>query len=1325
VDTLPLVDSVATTESFTDRYIYTLGPACGGTAAGGEWGDSSQDVVYAFTPSFDGFYSITADAEGAYDLGLMVTTSCPSRGIDDFDAMGCLGSADAGREGAAEIVEAAMEAGRTYFILVDGYNNDTAHFGGFALTIALGEDCSDDLDNDRNGDTDCADAQCNDDAACDEANVALYGANSCSNNGDDDGDGFTDCTDEDCARATNCIESNCDNSLDDNNNGATDCDDPGCQGTAACGTLGDTCQRPQPLVVDTTVNFNTCTFTNTARAASSGGGGCSSWSTSNSAPDIWYRFVAPATQKFRVTMTEASGWDAIVNVVSGAAGCPANPIAACLAGRDEPVGGPIEFNGVAGETYYIIADGWSGACGNGTMRIVGVAPEVCDDNSDNDADGAIDCADRDCFGVGACPSAPPGDSCATPVVVNTTTFSQSFASCSYTNSFQASAANNCRTMGSAGDVVVSFTAPEDGTYRIVYDTGAAGEGGTGSFDAILNVVKQATCPTVPIASCLVGVDNGDPETATITAVAGETFWIIADGWSSGCGNATLNINKLAPEVCDDTVDNDGDARVDCNDSDCLGVGTCRTAAPGETCQTAIEITGTTFSQAFTTTCDFVSTFQASGGNNCRTMGSAGDAIVKLVAPQTGRYRFSFDTGAAGSGGTGSFDSILNVVKSTTCPTTPIAACVAGADGGDPENVAFDAVAGETFWVIADGFSTGCGAGTLSMTKLPDEICNNGTDDDSDGLIDCADGPSCGESTFCNESLTANGCGDGINNDNDGLVDCADPDCGSDATACPNGLLGDTCGAPIIVTSGANTVIDTCNYNDRYTATNASAQCQPNSSTTNTRDVVFAFTPTVSGPHAFRVITTSNNVIAHRVAAINCTTATDRITLSSCLGSANAVSTSGTERVDFEATAGVTEYFMVDSFTTSCGAATIVATAILPEVCNNTTDDDLDGNVDCADTDCGSTTFCNESVTENGCTDGVNNDNDGLVDCADPDCVSNTTACPNGLIGDTCAAPLVIETAGTTTLNLCTYANNVHTTSSGGCEGNSSTTSASRDAVVSFVPPFTGNWRVSAATTNADIMLHRVTAANCGTGLIAACQNSADNVVSSGTETFTFTASAGVAETFVVDAYSTACGNVVLNFEYLAVENCDDGIDNNSNNLIDCDDPACIGRDRPDPLTDCPAAPTLACEYDVYIGALPYNDVSRDLCDYSSAWTLESASTCENDIDSTLGGIVYAYTATQNETVRAVVTPRGTWFDPDWGDELIDIVVNVTNGCNADGESAATCVDSSDTFAANGVETVDATLTTGQTMYIHVNLYDYGGFGNDCGGVDVSVTRTSP
>ena len=59
--------------------------------------------------------------------------------------------------------------------------------------------------------------------------------------------------------------------------------------------------------------------------------------------------------------------------------------------------------------------------------------------------------------------------------------------------------------------------------------------------------------------------------------------------------------------------------------------------------------------------------------------------------------------------------------------------------------------------------------------IPDEICNNQIDDDKDGFIDCDD-PDCTNDPAC---IPVEICNNQIDDDKDGFIDCDDPDCTND------------------------------------------------------------------------------------------------------------------------------------------------------------------------------------------------------------------------------------------------------------------------------------------------------------------------------------------------------------------------------------------------------------------------------------------------------------------------------------------------------------------------------------------------------------------
>ncbi len=277
----------------------------------------------------------------------------------------------------------------------------------------------------------------------------------------------------------------------------------------------------------------------------------------------------------------------------------------------------------------------------------------------------------------------------------------------------------------------------------------------------------------------------------------------------------------------------------------------------------------------------------------------------------------------------------------------------------------------------------CAAGSVCVRHrcLPLEVCGNGTDDDRDGLVDCADRDCANDAactqrccfdTIANQCVTSccqNGaclgncycgtawctrcagggtetqCGDGVDNDGDGFVDCRDPDCASSATCaparevCSNGQDDDGDG-----------LVD-C----------ADSDC-----------------------------------------------AADPVACPSCC-----FVTIGQQCVPSCCQNGVCQgnCFCSPQLCTMCQPAT-------PEVCNDGTDNDRDGLVDCADPDCASSTHCAPPSAETLCSDGIDNDRDGLADCRDTDCQSTSACtCTGACCFPKCAANEELECLGA---NICGY-----------------------------------------------------------------------------------------------------------------------------------------------------------------------------------------------------------------------------------------------------------------------------------------------------------------
>jgi len=806
------------------------------------------------------------------------------------------------------------------YVLVDGWSNSNeSNAGDFTLTVQrvtatnIESDCTDGLDSDSDGDTDCADSDCAFDRSA-------------------------------------CIEAgHCDDARDNDNDGNTDCADSDCQSDlVACPPPpGDTCATPATVsAIDTELSIDTCEFA--ANYLFAPDAGC--LVPTYDSPDAVIGFTAPAAGTYAVEV-EPDFFDAILNVIIDDT-CPAEAVTACDASDDGSFAARASFTLAAGETAWFLVSAYGddffeeSECGEALVTVFAVDPETCNDSLDNDRDGKIDCADADCAedalcnealngagacsdaldndgdgitdcydidcaGTTACPDGIPGDGCASPIAALGEAWALTLDTCGYTNDFTTTDANGCQATAPSArpkDFVVSFTAPTTGAYRVVLDPGVPG---AGNYDALLNIVKAATCPASPLDVCAASADSITSVATTVTATAGDTFWIVGGGADSGCGPSRISISLLEPEVCDDTVDNDGDGDADCDDSDCdvepfcneaqNGAGACGdqldndqdgmtdcydgdckasalcpNGAIGDTCAGAVSI-DTLPSSADFDTCDYTSDYAQSSTGGCKTMGSAGDVTAHFVAPEDGDYRVSFTTGL---GGSSTFDSVLNVVKGDVCPSAPIAACWAGVDdavAAPTEALTLTALAGESFWILADGYGAGCGIANLAVVRLTDELCD-----------------------------------DEVDNDGDGLIDCADPDCkASEPLLCPT-PAGETCSDTAIEVLSlpfSDATRSTCDFAQDYTADGDTCQDYSGS------EVIYRYTATAPATLEVTLQALGEPTDMVLSARLGCP---DTIVLDQCIASEDAHSVALAEVMQVAVEAGETLYiFAAPYFSSRC------------------------------------------------------------------------------------------------------------------------------------------------------------------------------------------------------------------------------------------------------------------------------------------------------------------------------------------------------------------------------------------------------------------------
>jgi hypothetical protein len=384
-----------------------------------------------------------------------------------------------------------------------------------------------------------------------------------------------------------------------------------------------------------------------------------------------------------------------------------------------------------------------------------------------------------------------------------------------------------------------------------------------------------------------------------------------------------------------------------------------------------------------------------------------------------------------------------------------------------------------------------------------EICNNGLDDDDDGLVDCKD-PDCLKDPTCVVHTGNEICDNGIDDNGDKLVDCSDPQCKSFpaclSAACKADVdFGSIAGSGASVTRILSTVGATASY----------STCAPPGGVAR----VASFSLPASAD--LKLDFSQGKGAAHVVAVFRAGVgqACDQ-NLVDCLR----VGQDATASQTFNGLAAGNYWIVVQSFTGTVGSTTITLStskATTPEICNNGIDDDGDGAIDCADLDCAGASNCRP------CTPDINL---GAVVVGDP---------PKTAVVDTT-----------------TGSNRYHPT----CAG----TSTGKDVVVRFTVKATVGILLDLTQTGDHAYgIYPMPAAGeaCDSGK-GDCSYLAGRP---SVEASWWPLSAGEYLLIFKPIAAGKEGRITLSLSAFAdrgVEICDNGIDDDGNNLVDCDDPAC-------------------------------------------------------------------------------------------------------------------------------------------------------------------------
>jgi subtilisin-like proprotein convertase family protein len=582
------------------------------------------------------------------------------------------------------------------------------------------EICDDTIDNDGDGQTDCADTDC---AAFPACNPEVM----CNDTVDNDGDGATDCADSDCATAPNCSpEGLCTDGTDNDLDGDTDCADSDCAIACLLGCADNenvvsipATGLPVAILDNATADLTfdvpadgwlanaaiRFTITHTYDgdldiALGTPSSGTLDLSTDNGGAEDNYTdtiLVDSATTAITAGAAPFTGLFQPEQAFSTRAGAPTMGTWHITVGDDatDDQGSVDAMN-----LYLCVCNGTAGCETN----------LACTDGEDNDGDGAIDCADGDCAAV---PQCIPETNC-TDGVDNDL---DGQIDCADT------------------DCGITCAAEVDCNNGIDDD----GDGFIDCLDVGCNGIDG--CEFGGEVSCVDGIDN-DGDGAVDCA-------------DSQCANL-LECAVTCPVGSTPTVYTATDVPVTIVDNNPTpAVSTITVAGTGLATTAAVALSidhnydgdvDITFVSPAGTTVDLSSDNGGSADDYTNTVfvDTAPTSITAGMPPYTGQFR----------------------------PEQALATVYGSPSNGDWRLEVRDDEAGIAGTVLSYRLLLcACDAAAGSCEFGP-VACRNGIDDDGNGAIDCAE-PACATDPFC---IPETACADGVDNDFDGLVDCQDADC---------------------------------------------------------------------------------------------------------------------------------------------------------------------------------------------------------------------------------------------------------------------------------------------------------------------------------------------------------------------------------------------------------------------------------------------------------------------------------------------------------------------------------------------------------------------
>lgn len=225
------------------------------------------------------------------------------------------------------------------------------------------------------------------------------------------------------------------------------------------------------------------------------------------------------------------------------------------------------------------------------------------------------------------------------------------------------------------------------------------------------------------------------------------------------------------EICDDSIDNDGNSLRDCDDPACIGNANCQAT---EICGDGLDNDNNSLIDCDDPVCIGTGSCESPVAEICNdSFDNNGDGLLDCRDPLCSRSIYCLTEQCDDSidnNGDGLIDCDDEECSETSlCQPPPVEIC---GDGLDNDGNG-----------LLDCDDDKCANLETCVPPVAGELCNNNIDDNGDGFIDCAD-ELCRFRAVCLDEI----CDNGLDDDADSRIDCEDMEC-SQSQACDNNTGG--------------------------------------------------------------------------------------------------------------------------------------------------------------------------------------------------------------------------------------------------------------------------------------------------------------------------------------------------------------------------------------------------------------------------------------------------------------------------------------------------------------------------------------------------------